>query len=276
MRIFKNRPLLITMAVALVLIIMLMVIPVGTSTGGIPGSAAAGSQSLFSLIIGGVGDFFGALFGGGDTASENAQLKEQIVLLETQLQSYRELQEENARLREMLEYKEDNPDIELIPARVILRDFAPWFDVFTINVGYNRGVEVGDTVVTSAGLVGRVNEVNYSYSKVTAIIDSNSQVSCIVERTRDHGTIVGGLQMSDDEGICYMEQLDINADLVPGDRIVTTDLGGNFPKGIVVGEVLTVGSGANRQVTVQPAVDFLHLEEVMIRKSKPATGGEAE
>lgn len=282
MRFFNNRPLLITLAVALVLLICIVVLPTPEQVGGpqnIAGGAVSSTQSFFSRIVSSVGGFFSNLFHPSDMEEENNALKQEVALLQSQLQRMNELEQENERLAAALEYTQTVPEYEYIMARVSAKDPGHWFDVFTINVGYNDGVEVNDPVITPDGLVGRVTEVGGSWAKVMAIIDSRSSVSCLVERTRDNGIVSGALQTDDKNGECSMSYLPLEADLLTGDRVITNGLGGVFPRGLVVGEIKEVNNIANtgeKTVIIQPSVDFLHLEEVMIVKEKTADQSQGE
>jgi len=115
--------------------------------------------------------------------------------------------------------------------------------------------------------VGRVSSVTAATCKVTAIIDSTSDVSVMVERTRDYGFARGILNVDKNEKL-ELYYLPSGYDLVPGDNILTSGIGGIFPKGIAIGTVTEVSraneDAEDRNAIIQPAVDFLRLEEVMI------------
>ena len=104
-----------------------------------------------------------------------------------------------------------------------------------------------------------------------SIIDSRSSVSGTVERTRDNGVVNGSAQSTGTDGNCIMSFLPLEAELVPGDRVVSNGLGGVFPSGFVIGQVVEVSqqsSSTGKSVVIKPAVDFLHIEEVMVVKEK--------
>ena len=190
-----------------------------------------------------------------------------------------ELEAENQRLQSLLNYVERTPEYSYITARVTAKDPGYYFDVFVVNAGFNNGVEVNDAVITPDGLVGRVTEVGGTWSKVMAIIDSRSSVSATVERTRDNGIINGIDQSEGSSGLCEMAFLPLEAELLPGDSVITNGLGGLFPKGIIIGQVVEVSEEAGstgKTVRIKPAVDFLHLEEVLIVKEKTAEGNEGD
>ena len=187
-----------------------------------------------------------------------------------------ELEAENERLRQLLSYVEENASYSYITARVVTKDPGYYFDAFVINAGYNDGVAVDDAVITADGLVGRVIETGGTYSVVMAIIDARSSVSGTVERTRDNGVVNGVAQPDSTGSLCEMVFLPLEAELLPGDRVISNGLGGIYPSGFLIGTVVEVSSTTTTSgltVKIEPAVDFLHLEEVMIVKQADQAGG---
>lgn len=272
MRFFNNRPLVITVVIAVVLLVLMIAIPGGLNRGPVEavGDAVNGGQSFISRGISSVGNFFSSIFSPSDLEKENAELRERVAQLERAEQERTELERKLEALSEQLDFTINNPDYKYLPASVIAKDPGYYFDVFTINVGHRQGVKVDDAVITPQGLVGRISEVGGNSSKVTAIIDSRSSVSCTIERTRDICVVNGGYQLSNESGLCEIEYLPLEKDLIVGDKVVTNSLGAAlFPKGLTVGIVVQSGSAdaateASRRVLLEPAVDFLHLEEVMV------------
>lgn len=211
--------------------------------------------------------FFERVFSSTDLDKENEQLKVRLAQYEIIESELNTLREENERLKELLNYTEVTETYKYITATVIGKSQGVWFSEFTVNAGRNDGVTENQAVVNADGLVGRVSSVSSNTCKVTSIIDSTSDVSVMVERTRDYGFARGILNTDDDEKL-ELYYLPSGYDLVPGDNILTSGIGGIFPKGIAVGTVTEV-SRANedtedRNAIIQPAVDFLRLEEVMI------------
>ena len=282
MRLFNNKPLLITIVITIILVLLLFIIPGGAKISGVesvPGGVAAGAQSFLSRVTNSVGSFFSNLFGGNSIEQENEQLKEELIQAQQKIQGMSELEAENQRLQSLLNYVERTPEYSYITARVTAKDPGYYFDVFVVNAGFNNGVEVNDAVITPDGLVGRGTEVGGTWSKVMAIIDSRSSVSATVERTRDNGIINGIDQSEGSSGLCEMAFLPLEAELLPGDSVITNGLGGLFPKGIIIGQVVEVSEEAGstgKTVRIKPAVDFLHLEEVLIVKEKTAEGNEGD
>ena len=140
-----------------------------------------------------------------------------------------------------------------------------WFRTLTLNAGTNKGVDVDMAVICSDGLVGRVTEVGYDWCKVTSIIDSSSTVPILVERTRDNCMARGILDGSSDEAVMELYYLPTDrTNLTPGDTVVTSGMGGIYPKGLIVGTVKEVMIGGEVSAIITPSVDFMHLEEVAV------------
>ncbi len=224
-------------------------------------------QSFAARTSDSIIDFFRRVIKTTDADRENQQLLVTVAQME-QLQADLELEkQENERLKELLNFAEENSDYEYVTARVIGMDQGVWFDVFTINVGRNQGIEEDMPVVNASGLVGRVTDVGATWCKVTAIIDSQFEASVMVQRTRDRGMVRGLLDSSGEDQL-ELYYLPSDSDIVPGDVIVTSDIGGVFPRGIVVGTVIEVTrqteASQERDALLSPSVDFLHIEEVLV------------
>jgi len=267
MSFWKNKPLVIT----IILIIVLIVLLFATS-----GTAGGSKTSLFGEMIkpfqSGVykattatGDFFARLFSSSDLVKENAAMAVRIEELEAQLADHENIVAENERLKGLLNVKDSYTDYEIVTAQVIGNTPGAWFSEFTVNVGTNDGIEPDMIVLMEGGLLGRVISCSHSYSKVVSLIDSTSGVPALIERTRDTGVIKPSLS---EDGMLEMNYLTADSDIVPGDKIVTSGLGGIYPKGIEIGHVVEVAndSSADIKVIVQSNIDFAHVEEVVIIK----------
>ncbi|MDP2892369.1 MAG: rod shape-determining protein MreC [Bacillota bacterium] len=265
----KNRPFIITVAIAIVLS-LLMIFTSGNSSTVVGNGIGAGVtpvQGAFDTFSNAVGDFFSNIFNPTKAEAENVELKKQIAQLQEDSAQLRELQKENERLKELLGFVEENTTFTTVPARVVGKNPGFWFEMFEINVGRSQGVDKDMAVVNSQGLVGRVVEVGANWSKVLAVIDPRSSVAALLERSRDNGMVHGMLDTEESTGLCQMYYLHADADVLPGDKIITSGLGGVFPKGLLVGEVVEIGNQSEseqRRVMVKSAVDFTHLEEVLV------------
>lgn len=169
----------------------------------------------------------------------------------------------NRRLARLLDFTE-TLHFELEPAMVVGRSPDTWYSTLSISKGSNNGIEIGMPVVTSAGLVGRIIEVGTNTSKVQLIISPDSAVTSFVQRSRDIGLVrVSG----ENPGFLELVRLSHRADVQVGDTVMSSDLTQNFPKGLVLGEVVKVIDDMQQLTAIlKPSVDFERLEEVLVIK----------
>jgi len=203
---------------------------------------------------------------------EEAQLE--IIALNYRIGQLQEQEQENNRLRGLVEAKQRYAELAPVHARVVAKEAGRWFDVFAINVGTNNGVEVGMAVINADGLIGRVYEAGLNYAKVLTIIDSRSAVACLIQRTRDNGVMKGKISASSVDSTCNMYYIPMVNDIVPGDEIITSGLDGIYPKGLLVGTVREVSRQSDvsdQYVVVSPAVDFQRLEDVLVLRAQIET-----
>ncbi len=271
MQFWRNRPLMITIIVVIILLVV-MIITAGennmSGTESFVGSVFSPVQRALYSATEAIGDFFERMFAGSDLQTENLELKARVAELEGQLADFNEIKAENERLSALLNFNTGTQELQHVTARVIGSN-APghWFNIFIIDAGLAQGIKVNMPVVNGDGLVGRVVDVGAGWARVMSIIDTSSGVSGIVERTRDYGILSGLAGSGDEDEQLEMGNLPLDADLMPGDKVITSGLAGIFPKGIAIGEVTEVRpsrDGMRNQAVVTPMVDFAHLEEVMI------------
>lgn len=205
---------------------------------------------------------------------ENEQLRTEIEELRQQDINTNEVLAENLRLQAILNYKAGATQFDFVVAKVIGRDPSTWSEAIVINRGSAEGIEKNMTVVTPQGLVGTVSQVFTHTAKIQLLLDSRSAVGAIVQRPESR--VAGIVEGNGINHIApHMINLARDADVVEGDVIVTSGLGGIYPKGIHVGEVLEVindEGGLLKYAVLKPAVDFNRLEEVMVivRSREPA------
>lgn len=271
----RNRGRLILWIVFLVLIVIVIALVISTFNS--KKSAVSGLQNAANTVTepavegtykasSGIKDFFQRLFALRQVDKQYEELKAKVMELELDNQFMKDLQSENLRLLELLGFVEDNPEYKYLSARVIAKDPGSWFMEFTLNRGTNDGVEVDMAVANQYGLIGRIIETTSTTSKVITLIDSRSAAAGVVERSRDQGIVQGSEDPESTNPLCKLEFLPNDADLIPGDIVLSSSLGGIYPKGIVIGEVLEVvyESGTVAYALVTPSVDFRRIEEVLI------------
>jgi len=168
---------------------------------------------------------------------ENARLAEENKTLLEWQSIGRELQSQNAALRDLLKFTPD-PRASYVTAPVIADTSSGYVRSLIVLAGQNDGVVKGQAAITGAGLVGRVLEVGRRASRVLLLTDISARVPVVIERTRDQAVLAGN--NSDNPELQYLPR---DVDIKVGDRIVTSGVGGNFPVGLPVGEVARVGEG---------------------------------
>jgi rod shape-determining protein MreC len=192
---------------------------------------------------------------------ENRALKRKIAELQEGNHQMKEMKLANERLRRLLQFREKNSP-SMIGAEVIGQDPSSWFRSVIVDKGERDGVKKGMAVISPAGVIGQILKTAPHYATVLLITDYNSAIDSIVERTRAKAIIEGK-----GENRCQLKYLLRAEEVAVGDVIVTSGMGGNFPKGLMVGEVKKVdkkGYGIFQYAELVPSVDFTELEEVFV------------
>ncbi len=217
-------------------------------------------QVGLNRLIGGAADIWDHYLYLVDTVDDNQLLLEENRRLNAELVRSDEVRLENQRLHLLLDFKETQ-EIATLPARVIAEDASSWFRTVTIDKGGEHGVTEGMPVVVAEGVVGRVVRSSPRFSRVLLVTDASSAVASLLQGNRARGVCRGQGELLVFDFV--LRQEDVNV----GDRVVTSGMGGVFPKGLVIGEVNTVDRqefGLFQVVSVRSAVDFSHLEEVLV------------
>ena len=224
-------------------------------------------QKVVWGVIDGVGGIWRGYFYLVGLEKENQALKKELQELKLHMNRYREADLANQRLRALLNFKKSIAT-PLLPAQLVAFDPSGWFQTILIDKGRNDGVVQDMAVVSAEGLVGRVIGVSNHHAKVLLIIDGNSAVDAYIQRSRTRGVLVGlGREL------CLLKYVQRNEDVQVGDKVISSGMGGVFPKGLLVGtvqEVVRGSSGLFQRVEVEPAVNFSRLEEVMVVIQPPA------
>ncbi|MBC2715659.1 MAG: rod shape-determining protein MreC [Desulfobacteraceae bacterium] len=197
---------------------------------------------------------------------ENDELKKKLAQAVSKNNECREIELFNDRLREFVKLKKQSP-FNLKSAEVIAKDSSPWYKTIIINKGTDDGVTSGCPVIVSEGIVGYVLTASSKDAKVHLIIDRNSSVDALVQRTRSRGLAQGLTR-----GLCRFDYVLRKLDIKIGDNVVSSGFDGIYPKGLRIGyisKVIRRNSGLFQDVELTPYVDFTKLEEVMIILSPP-------
>jgi rod shape-determining protein MreC len=192
---------------------------------------------------------------------QNERLTEENRLIKTRFNALNEIYLENARLKKLLSFKQQSP-FKVVSARVIGRGADNWTSVIIIDKGSFNGIRRGMCVINHLGLLGRVIESSIDSSKVILLSDPAMGVSGVIQRTRQEGLVSGTLGT-----YLIMKYLPQDADIKVQDKVVTSGLNQNYPKGILIGTVIEIGnefSGLGRYVVIKPAANLTYAEEVLV------------
>lgn len=210
-----------------------------------------------------------------DLIAENEALQEKVDDLTTQnntlvLDAY-QLQN----LQELYSLDQEYSDYEKVGAYVIAKDSGNWFNTFTINKGSKDGLEVDMNVIAGSGLVGIITKVGPHTATVRSIIDDMSNVSAMVLTTSDCCIVSGNLQTMNASQVISLSQLrDTDEEVQTGTAIVTSYISDKYLPGLLIGYISSLEDDSNnltKSGTITPAVDFEHLEEVLVILDKKQT-----
>ncbi len=202
----------------------------------------------------------------GRLRQENVRLRTQIEQLSQELTATREQAIASQRLERLLQFR-PQAGYRSIAARVIGRDPERWFSTLLLDRGSRNGVVRNAPVATPDGVIGRVIEVTPTAARVLLIADSRSALSVVVQRSREAGVAEGR-----GGALLHLKYVSRTADVAAGDLLVTSGLGGVFPRGLVVGRILRVSrepGALQQEAEVEPAASLARLEEVVILVPKP-------
>ncbi|HBH13048.1 MAG TPA: rod shape-determining protein MreC [Clostridiales bacterium] len=261
-------------------IILVLVITIGLSTtrnqpsqiSGMVGSVFSPVQKVFYSIGQTFTNSFDLLLNISRIREENLQLQEKNSML----------QEENIQLKYIVNNSEalkneyemlSNIQYDYVKSQIVSRDIGNWFERFTIDKGTNNGIQVDDIVIKAVktedqlvkvGLIGKVVDVGYNWSKVVTIDDIISSVSIKVLRTNEGGVAKGSIN-----GIIEAFMFSQTEDLKVDDEIVTSGLGEIYLPNIYIGKVAKIEKTSDlltEKITIIPIVDFERLYEVFVIK----------
>ena len=199
-----------------------------------------------------------------ELTKQNEELTSKNKKLEEQLREYEIIKSENKTLKEKMNLTEKYADYKTISADVINKDISNYGSTLVLNVGTNDGVEKGMTVIADKGLVGYITSVTKNSAKVKVVTDSASTVSCNISTTDESVICKGTLDNNQQLRVTYIP---LDADLIVGDSVETSGVGGIYVKGIHIGnitEIITTTNVTDRYAIVETAVDFSKLNTVLV------------
>ena len=199
--------------------------------------------------------------------TENKELQEKNSKLEQSLRELENIKTENETLKEYLGLTEKYGEYKTIPGYVINKEINNYSKTLIINIGKQDGIEENMTVIADEGLVGHVISVTDNTAKIRTIVDTSSSISCLMSSSKDSIVCKGTLDSNTEIKAMYIPT---DANLVQGDSVDTSGLGGIYPKGIHVGtikKIVTTKNMTDRYALVETAVDFNKLNTVLVVKN---------
>lgn len=196
--------------------------------------------------------------------TENDQLKQKNSELEQALREFEIMKNENEQLKQQLNLAEKYGEYTTVPGTIISRDISNYSKTVIINVGSDNGIKENMTVIADEGLVGYVASVTANTAKIQTIVDSASATSCLASTTRDSMVCKGTVE---NKSILKADYIANGANIIQGDSVETSGLGGIYIKGIHVGKIKKSIEGTNKTdsyALIEAAVDFEKLETVLV------------
>jgi rod shape-determining protein MreC len=263
----KDRRWIALCAIGLVVLAM-MNLPDSASLR-VKGAVRDGISPLQAALRGGVRELheiFSYIRGIGDLALENRALSEEIVYLRGEMRMARELERDNQMMRDLLGFVRRFPN-RLVSCEVVGRDSTGWWQTARLDKGSAAGVGEGRAVITPDGLIGRTVSVSDRTADVRLLSDPSCKVSVRLSRSGVFGVVAGLGVKPGEQPACRMDYISQTADVQEGDEVVTSGLGGLFPKGLLVGRVRKVemdGGGLYQTAWIDSAANLGELEYAFV------------
>jgi rod shape-determining protein MreC len=230
---------------------------------------AAPIQYAAATLARGISNLFGDYVYLVDVKEDNRTLASQNARLHERVRKLEPLEEENRRLRRLLDLKQ-SLKTDSVSAQVIGKDTNEFFRVIRVTLDREHEVGPNQPVIAQDGVVGTTLKVAKDTVDVRLVVDAGSGVDVIVQRTGARGFMTGA--GDDAKGPCKVQYMERTDEVEVGDLLVTSGVGRRFPKGIPVATVTKVvrrDFGNFQEVVATPAVDFSRIEEVLIITTTP-------
>ena len=203
----------------------------------------------------------------------SSELEEKVAYLEAQNEQLKSGTKELDEIKKLYEMDQSTADYHKVGATIIGISSQNWNESFIINKGAGDGMETDMNVISADGLVGIITEVHGNYSKVMTIVSDNSYVTAMDEATKDQCTVKGDISLLD-SGKIRLERMKADVAVKDGDRIVTSNISSKYLPGLFIGyasDIKEDETGMTRSGYLIPAVDFDHLQNVLVITQKKQT-----
>lgn len=217
------------------------------------------------------GGFFSKLFGYFGNVEklkdENALLKNENTNLQKHIKDMERFEKENEKLRKMLDLREKQTKIDMVAASVVAKDPSNWYSTFTINRGEKNGIKRNQAVVNSnRELIGQILRTGDNWAEVITILDSQFSAGIEIKRSNEIGILEGDANLRY-SGLCRLGYIARDTDVVEGDFVETSGLGGVFPKGLLIGTVTEVyeeNATMSKAAKIEPLADIAKVKDLFV------------
>lgn len=275
---FFNKKLVITL-VALIISFLLIAFSITVRNNrSMPTFVQQFGNEAFGLVdrvisfpVAGIAHVGGSVSDLLNTYEENQKLKQQIDSLAADKVENQTLRKENKQLKEQLKLDESLTDYSKISAHVLSRTPSSWQNQIIISKGSFAGVTKNAAVLSRKGLVGRVVEVNKTNSKVELLTTQNDSANRFAVQLESDGEVINGLITGYDrqKNQLIMGQITSKKKIKKNTEVITSGMGGNTPKGLLIGKVVKTADdddGLATKVYIEPAADMTDLSVVTVAK----------
>lgn len=271
-RLFSNKHLIIIL-LSLIILVIIMGISIGnrelTWPEKLVKDSVSWTQAIVNVPASAIAGFFEDVRDFKLIFKENKNLKLSLNQYSQVVAELNQFKAENKKLKEMLDYKEQTIDQYLLRvSKVIARSPESWNNTIVIDKGSKDGINKDMAVVTTKGFIGKVYSVSNFSSTVQLITNSekNGFVFASIQSEPSAYGVVEGYNKETNQLI--LKNIDLNANVEPGQLVTTSNLGGVFPTGLVIGEIIRIEEGENGGLTkrayLEPAADLFHFDQVFV------------
>lgn len=270
MKFLKNK-LTVTIIVLSVLLLVIIGITAGRTSKNSVENVAGNGLNTAQKFVYKISDKFKVLANSilkfSDISKENEELKKKNSELEEKALKYDKLDEENKRLRDVLDFTKRNSQYNYITCNIINKNGNGYIEAYTVDKGSNSGIQKGMVVITHEGLVGQVTTVSKDWSIIQTILNKNIAVAAEVYGKPQQVGVIKGEKDKQYGIVAKLSGLSLNADVKNDEVVVTSGTGEIYPSGVRIGKVINVTEDKGnvmKTAIVKPVVDFYSINELMI------------
>ena len=267
--IFRNRFFIVFLIAACGLTVLTMGLNIagyGNLVSDVINIITSPFQAFANMMSDSISGFVGYFTVFNELREENAELRQRLRDLESEIVEARAIREQNLMLIDFLDLKQERQDFRIHNATVIAWNASNYTSGFTINKGTFHGIERNMPVIAAGGVVGFISHADIRTSRVSPFIRTSNSIGAYIRRTGDTGIVEGDFEL-ERRDLSRLVPLSRDADIQVGDRVYSSGYGGIYPEGLFIGTVAEIFNDPLRQTVaahVEPGVNFNQLRDVMV------------